>query len=238
MQYLILGGLGIAILYGVAQLLLNLDARTLVRIARYVVAALLILAGLGLTLARQVAIGLPAIFFGGVLLFRGRLGPWDFGSGSRQDGQASSVRSRFVEASLDHDSGELSGRVREGRFAGRDLDELTDAELHELHAEVRGDADSEALVEAYLDRRVPGWRDNAEGDADAGPGSAADAGAMTDKQAYEILGLAPGASEADIRAAHRRLLKGVHPDQGGSTFLAARINQAKDWLLSKHRSHQ
>lgn len=238
MQYVILGALGLAVLYGAAQLALNLDARTLVRVARYVLSAVLLLAGVGLTLARQVALGLPAIFFGLVLLFRGRLGSWDFGTSTHHGGQASSVRSRFIEASLDHDSGELSGTVREGQFAGRALDELTEAELHALYQEVRGDTDSEALVEAYLDRRFPGWRDDAEGDADAGTGGAADAGAMTDKEAYEILGLSPGASEADIRAAHRRLLKGVHPDQGGSTFLAARINQAKDWLLSKHRSHQ
>jgi hypothetical protein len=237
MQYVILGALGLAILYGVGQLVVALDARTLVRIARYVVAALLILVGIGLSFARQLGLGLPAILFGFVLLFRGRLGSLDFGTGSRHAGQASSVRARFIEASLDHDSGSLSGQVREGRFAGRDLDDLSEAELQELRDEVRGDPDSAALLEAYLDRRFPGWRGDGEEDADTGAGTTADTGAMTDQQAYEILGLSPGASEAEIRAAHRRLLKGVHPDQGGSNFLAARINQAKDWLLGKHRNN-
>jgi DnaJ-domain-containing protein 1 len=145
------------------------------------------------------------------------------------------VRGRFIEAKLDHDTGSLSGRVREGRFAGRDLEEMSEAELRELREEIAGDADSVALLEAYFDRRFPGWRDDREEDGHARAGAAADSGAMTDEEAYEILGLPPGADESEIRAAHRRLLKGVHPDQGGSTFLAARINQAKDRLLGKHR---
>jgi hypothetical protein len=57
-------------------------------------------------------------------------------------------------------------------------------------------------------------------------------GTMTRTEAYEVLGLKPGASEAQIRAAHLGLMRGVHPDHGGSDWLAARINQARDVLLS------
>jgi DnaJ family protein C protein 19 len=54
---------------------------------------------------------------------------------------------------------------------------------------------------------------------------------MSREEAYEVLGLHPGASETDIREAHRRLMRGAHPDAGGSDWLAARINQARDILL-------
>ena len=235
MQYIILGFLAAAILYGAAQIYVNVDTKTLLRIVRYVVGILMVVAGVGLSFARNFGLGLPLAFLGAATLFRGRLGPFDFGAGSRSSGQASAVSARFVDAKLDHDSGSLTGRVREGTFAGRELDDLSEAELRQLHSEAAVDADSAALIEAYLDRRFPGWRGDGEEDGGAGASAAAEPGAMTDEQAHEILGLSPGAGEAEIRAAHRRLLKGVHPDQGGSTFLATRINQAKDRLLGNHR---
>jgi DnaJ homolog subfamily C member 19 len=56
---------------------------------------------------------------------------------------------------------------------------------------------------------------------------------MTREEAYQVLGLEPGANEAAIRAAHHRLMRAAHPDSGGSDWLAARINQARDVLLSR-----
>lgn len=126
-------------------------------------------------------------------------------------------------------------QVKQGRFAGRALDTLDPDELGILYSEVAGRARDRALLEAYLDRRIPGWRENVERDPAGRSRRTARAGTMTDEQAHQILGLAAGASETEIRTAYRRLMKRVHPDQGGSTFLAAQINEAKERLLGGHR---
>jgi hypothetical protein len=235
MGFLLAGLAGLALILLVVWLFATADPASLVRLVRYAVAFVL------LGTAAVFAIGgrWGTAFFLGALgvsaISIGRIGPLDFGSTRRAKGSGSTVRSAFLEMRLDHDSGTMAGRVTAGRYAGQNLDDLTEPSLRELLEEVAGDADSLALVEGYLDRRFAGWRENVEGDEAPRPRSAPDASAMTDQQAYEILGLSPGAGEAEIRAAHRRLMKAVHPDQGGSTFLAAKINQAKDWLLGGHR---
>jgi hypothetical protein len=152
-------------------------------------------------------------------------------------GQHSDVQTRFLRMTLDHDSGSMSGEVLEGRFQGRWLDDLSLDELVELWLEVaRADEQSAAVLEAYLDRtHGEAWRDLAGEAADpgadnrrGGPGS----GAMSRAEALEILGLEENPTPGEIKAAHRRLMQKLHPDQGGSTYLATKINQAKDLLLS------
>ena len=140
-------------------------------------------------------------------------------------GQRTEVHTAFVEAWIDHATGDVGGRVVKGRFAGRGLDTLADGDLLELHAECAGDAESLRVLESYLDRRLGAdWRK-----AQAPPrGPRTD---MTRDEALAILGLASAATEEEIRAAHRRLILRVHPDAGGSADLAARINRAKDVLL-------
>ncbi len=163
----------------------------------------------------------------------GRFGP---GSAQPASGKTSRVRSAMVEMELDHDSGEMGGQVLAGRFAGKRLEELSERDLQTLYTECAGgDPEGMRLLEAYFDRRFPGWREDTHGDADAGAGREAEPGAMTEEEAYQILGLEPGADVAAIRRAHRALMLKLHPDQGGSTYLAARVNQAKDMLLSRHR---
>jgi DnaJ-domain-containing protein 1 len=137
--------------------------------------------------------------------------------------------------SLDHDTGEMDGRVLAGRYEGRRLSELRLSELLEIREDFRDDPESSRLLEGYLDRAHSGWRDDAQADATGRQGPPPSTGGMDTKEAYQILGLETGASETEVRAAHRRLMKQVHPDRGGSAALAAKINEAKDRILGKHR---
>jgi len=147
------------------------------------------------------------------------------GSGSSR---ASQVESDMIAMTLDHASGEMSGTVKRGPYAGRRLERLSESELLDLWQQCRvADADGTRLLEAYLDRAVPDWRQKGA----AGARQSASSDQMTREEAYAVLDLVPGASEAQIREAHHRLMKKVHPDQGGSNYLAAKLNHAKDILL-------
>lgn len=155
---------------------------------------------------------------------------------AKSPGSVSRVRSAMIEMELDHDTGDMGGTVLAGPFAGRSLQELDETALRQVYEECRrGDPDGVRLLQAYLDRRFAGWREHAEGDADAGPRGGAQSGPMTEQEAYQILGLQPGAGAEEVRRAHRALMLKLHPDQGGTTYLAARINEAKDVLLGRHR---
>lgn len=146
-------------------------------------------------------------------------------------GQSSDVEAAWLRMSLDHDSGAMDGTVLQGQWKGSRLSELSVEALLDLLAECRvNDADSAQLLEAYLERARPDWREKA-GEAPPRREAPASTTAMTREEAYRILGLETGADEAAIRDAHRRLMMKMHPDMGGSDYIAAKINQAKDLLL-------
>jgi hypothetical protein len=147
-------------------------------------------------------------------------------------GASSRVSTRILDMSLDHDSGDMHGKVREGRFAGRLLSQLSIEELLQLLAQCHDDdAQSAALLEAYLDHtHGEGWREH------VAPGAreqqTVDVGVkMSAAEARDVLGVGETAGHDEIVAAHRKLMQKIHPDRGGSTYLASKVNQAKELLL-------
>lgn len=202
--------------------------------------------------------GLAILGLAGLMAMRGRIdfaaaiggvGLWLLGMGAapgwtkmfRNAGASSQgksrVRSAMIEMELDHESGALEGLVLAGKFEGKQLSELPRPLCEELYRTcLADDPDGARLLEAYLDRRFPGWRPAADGDAHARSRSAHRSGSMSEDEAYEILGLQKGASPEDVARAHRTLMKKLHPDHGGSTNLAARVNEAKEILMRRHSS--
>lgn len=234
MSWIFLGALGLIGLAWVVYALRNMDRRLLMQSLRWLVGG-----GAG-------AIAVAALFFrridmamllGAVaasVLLRGRLGQFSFDSIAGGKGNVSKVRSRFLAMELDHDTGEYGGRVVDGQFAGWDLMDLGEDETRALIAEISHDAESINLLESWLDTNRAGWREHFAGTETGGASPGRNAGGRDARaEAYAVLGLKPGASEEEIKAAHRELMKGVHPDHGGSEFLAARINEARDLLLGR-----
>jgi hypothetical protein len=212
----------------------RLDAAAAARIIRHGGGVLGMIGALLLLLRGRV--GLAATVAGMMANFAGwrttGAGPSAFRnvSGGARPGQASTARSAMVEMRLDHDSGAMTGTILAGAYGGRAIETLSRPELIALRQELaRDDPDGVSLLEAYLDRRFAGWREADQGQRQKRGGD----GAMSRREAFEVLGLAEGSSAADIIRAHRTLMKKFHPDHGGSTTLAARVNQAKDVLMQR-----
>ncbi len=235
--------LGVAVLVGLVLVghgISNVDPRALARTLKWSGAALSGAVVGYLLVTRQIewavsaaAVALPLIL---------RWGKWSrprtgFGRAAGGGRRASNVETQFLRMTLDHATGTLDGTVVDGTFAGRKLSELSEAELFALLRECRvGDDQSASVLEAYIDRtRGPDWRNAAGGEAGGGGRRNAGGratGGMTREEAYRVLGLDPGASADAIKEAHHRLMRHCHPDMGGSDYLAARLNEAKDVLLN------
>lgn len=219
------------VLLGAAMIFLRADPAKLASGMRTVGPVLLALVGVAVLLVGRQGIGglilsAALAWYGSMRMKRPpvKLSP----------GKHSTVRTAALEMELDHDTGSLEGLVLAGRHEGKMLGAMGLAELQQLYRELSGDPESRQLLETYLDSRFPVWRKDAEANGGEGLGVAPGAGAMTKEEAYKILGLEAGAAAADVRKAHRRLMQRLHPDIGGTSFLAARINEAKDVLLSNH----
>ena len=237
--YLLLGLALLACLMLLARWFVRADPKSLATAVKWVGAVLAGLVALFLVVRGQAplafALGVAALMLWRRLRRAGASGGLfggGFGSGGGPaPGPSSDVETAYLRMSLDHDSGEMDGEVLRGAFEGRRLSSLELDELLDLLAEcARADEQSVRLIEAYLDRtHEADWREHVDARHRArGPAGEA---RMTPDEAREILGVGPEATEDEIKEAHRRLMQKNHPDRGGSTFIAAQINLAKEVLL-------
>ncbi|HRW61647.1 MAG TPA: hypothetical protein P5340_13465 [Defluviicoccus sp.] len=241
--------LGVVLLIGLVLLgrwFVTADPKLLVRLGKGLAVAAVAVVAVVLIATGRFGIVLTAAMLGLPLILRffrtsgfGH-GPWQAGPAAPGGGpRVSSIRTRFLAMTLDHASGDLDGSVIAGTFAGRLLKQLTLAELMMLMGEWQtADPSSCQVLETYLDRMHPGWRATATGGeaggrAGEGGGASRTAATMTREEALRVLGLAPDATSEDIQAAHHRLIALLHPDRGGSSFLAAQVNLARDLLLNR-----
>ena len=229
MAYAAFGLLALVILYLLARAFVAMPARDVAHALKTFAAAFAALAGTGLLFTGR--FGLALVTLGATAMAVRALWRGPLGADPMRGDQGSSVETDLLAMRLDHATGEVDGRVKRGRAAGRELSSLGLSSLLALLAEAaRDDPPSVPLLEAYLDRRFPDWRaEEAESQPPAG------ATGMDERTALEILGLQPGATTDEIKAAHRQLMAKLHPDHGGSAYLAAQLNQARDYLLRPRR---
>ena len=228
---------GVALVIGAVLLargFLSLEPRELKQILHWTGGTLTVFAVVLLILSGREGLLLTGALLAAPFLMRGGWRRWFGGGGAPAAGRSSSVETRLLRMTLDHDSGWLSGEVLSGAFQGQRLDQLSFEDLTALLRACRNE-DPEALpvLETWLDRTWgPDWRQRAEADAPGADGSRHSSdGPMTREEALSILGLEANATPEAVREAHRRLMARVHPDHGGSTWLAAKLNQARDLLL-------
>lgn len=176
--------------------------------------------------------------------YRGRgANPHGSSSNGTRRNRFSEIRTQFLVMQLEHETGRLSGSVIAGSLAGRDLDGLGLDELQHLYVECCSAQDqSRTVLGTYLDRRsdCQDWRNwDCVGRADGsssrqeqhGGNSGFRSEGMDVTEASKILGLGKNPSRAEINRAYQTLIKAVHPDHGGSDYLASRVNAARQVLL-------
>ncbi len=230
MAYLIAGFVALAVAIVALRAFARANPTWMARRLTVGAGVVLLLAAGALALRGLEAVAVPLAMLASWLLWGSTSLPWGAGSARKSPGQTSRVVTEHLEMELDHDTGAMRGRVLKGLFKDRDIESLSPADMALLWQDCRHtDPPSAQIIEAYLDRTYPSWReDMARGESDMCRGPD---GRMTMEEAFEILGLKPGASEEEIRRAHRDLMLKLHPDRGGSTYLAAKINEAKDVAL-------
>ncbi len=235
MAYFLLGIAGLGLLMLAAVAFVQAQPAVLAQIMRQGLGISALVLAVIFAFNGRIVFAVPLAWLGFALLRRRYFYPGGFsGTGQPSTGQTSRVRTATLEMTLDHDSGEMDGEILVGPSTGTRLSDLDlDALIELRRVSARNDPKAVQLIDAFLDRMHEGWREHpGADDVKSEHGSGGEAGGpMTRNEACEILDVAPDASKDDIRRAHRQLMKKLHPDQGGSNYLASKVNEAKDLLL-------
>ena len=231
MQYLLLGCAALVVFLLLTRAYTVADPRLLARRLRIGAGGVLLAAAAVLVFRGLAGFAMSVAALGAWLIWGFGNNAWDGADLQTSKGDTSRVTTEYLEVELEHATGHIRGRVLKGAFAGREFDSLAPAEIAQLWQDCRfADPQSAQIIEAYLDRVHPTWREDMARTEQPGRPQG---GRMTRAQALEVLGLMEGASEEDVRRAHRELMLKMHPDRGGTTYLAAQINEAKAVLLGK-----
>ncbi len=227
LSYFIIGtALLIALIIG-SNALISANPRTILKVIR-ITALILLSAGaafLAFTGRFQFA---SALAFAALFFLRNK--PL-FSSNKPSPGQTSSVTTEWLDASLDHDSGEMDAIILKGEFAGHSLSELTLEQLERLKDALTIDQESLAILDTFLSRNFEKDDQKEYNGDNSGTQYNSSTGSMSKSEAYDVLGLKPNATLDEIKAAHKKLMKKFHPDHDGSAYMAAKINQARDILI-------
>lgn len=243
MQYFLFGMLALSVFLLASQAFAAASVAAMARSVRMIGALATLGIGLAMLFRGWAALGFWISAAGAwMLMGRSMSFPWrTWQTGRPAARNASRVVTEHLDVELEHATGAIRGMILKGFFKGRDLETLRPVELAHLWADCQfADPQSAQILEAYLDRIHPTWRDDMartsgqdtrQDKGGDGQRPRAPDGGMTREEALDILGLKAGAGEDEIRRAHRELMLKLHPDRGGSHILAAKVNEAKDVLV-------
>lgn len=220
---------------GVIAAFARSDPASLARMLKVGVGAIMVGGGLVLAVAGRAALGVIAVAIGGLILAVLLRPKRVIAVPAQRSSGKACIRTAVLEIEIDPETGAMDGLVLAGRFENRTLADLSRGELAALYRDMQADIEGLHLMEAYLDRRLPAWRGHAKANVGERLRPAPGAGSMTEQEAHQVLGLGPGAGEAEIRDAHRRLMKRVQSGPRGSRFMASRFDEARDMLLRRHK---
>lgn len=236
MEFVLLGTLALVAIIVMMWLFITANPKSLATVLRYVAAAIVFSLAIFFFMTERVgaAVFLASMAWG--LFTGGHVWPggwphYSFPGGGQAKsggGQSTRVATDWIEMQLEHDTGAMNGRVLKGAHAGATFSTMSKSELLALRHEAAADEETVRLLEAYFDKTFgTDWR-SAQTEQPRARSST-----MSRDEALKVLGLQDGASEDEIRAAHKKLMMQNHPDRGGSDYLASKINEAKDILLGR-----